>query len=371
MAPSKPTNFKTYEAMSRLIAALLAAHPELKPNYREIAKCYGGTQTASALEHRFRPLRAAAQALRIMVDKGQDPAEIEDVMAKNAVDIATHFGGSTPDGLQFQFRQIKANAEALKNAVKNGEDPIEAFTNSNGAPKNASNATPGNRKRGRPAADPTTPKSKGGGSGAVATPSRTKSIRKTTKAVQYKEEDEEEDDEQSPVDYSELDLSPIKQPKKIKTTPAKVSKISETTAASASATSSKESAVPASANAGSDEVIFMKEEIVNDDAIATSNTHTNTSSTSNATQPQTSYRTANATLPFGNQIANSYAAKGRTSFGYYGHAGASFYGDYVHDGYQHESHFSDAFQNAQIGHGPTTTTNDFDMEVSDDDHGAI
>ncbi len=29
-----PTNFKTYEAQARLLAAVLAAHPELKLNYR-------------------------------------------------------------------------------------------------------------------------------------------------------------------------------------------------------------------------------------------------------------------------------------------------------------------------------------------------
>jgi hypothetical protein len=29
-----PANFKTYEAQSRLIAAVIAAHPELKLNYK-------------------------------------------------------------------------------------------------------------------------------------------------------------------------------------------------------------------------------------------------------------------------------------------------------------------------------------------------
>ncbi len=29
-----PTNFKTYEAQARLLAAVVAAHPELKLNYK-------------------------------------------------------------------------------------------------------------------------------------------------------------------------------------------------------------------------------------------------------------------------------------------------------------------------------------------------
>lgn len=51
----------------------------------DIAKHYGGTQTASAIEHRFRPLRSAAEAMRIMVKNDQDPALIENVLEKGVV----------------------------------------------------------------------------------------------------------------------------------------------------------------------------------------------------------------------------------------------------------------------------------------------
>ncbi|RBQ85510.1 hypothetical protein VDGD_20816 [Verticillium dahliae] len=34
MAPSSKTNFKTYEAQARLVRAMIAAHPEVKWNYK-------------------------------------------------------------------------------------------------------------------------------------------------------------------------------------------------------------------------------------------------------------------------------------------------------------------------------------------------
>ncbi|KAK4219246.1 hypothetical protein QBC37DRAFT_461761 [Rhypophila decipiens] len=221
-------NFKTYEAQARLLAAVIAAHPDLKLNYKAIAKHYGNSQTAVAIEHRFRPLRAAGEALRVMVKKEMDAELLENILAKNVVEIAEHFGESTADGIQFQFRGVKANAEILKNAVKNSESPVEAFSNSITGGK-ASAATPGKRggKRPRaPAAAPATPTSRlagnANGSGK-GTGHRTKSVRKPAGTPTYKEETE--DDDSLSQDYSELDQSPTKQTKKIKTTPNRITGI--------------------------------------------------------------------------------------------------------------------------------------------------
>ncbi|KAL8392768.1 hypothetical protein RB595_002811 [Gaeumannomyces hyphopodioides] len=70
-----PSNFKTYEAQSRLLAAVLASAPTLKLDFKEIWK---------------------------------------------------HYGESTPQGLEFQFRSIKKDAKALRDAVVNGENPVAA-----------------------------------------------------------------------------------------------------------------------------------------------------------------------------------------------------------------------------------------------------
>jgi len=66
-----PANFRTFESQSRLLAAVVASHPGLKLDFKEIAK---------------------------------------------------HFGDSTPGGIEFQFRNIKKEAKALKDAVANGDD---------------------------------------------------------------------------------------------------------------------------------------------------------------------------------------------------------------------------------------------------------
>ncbi|KAM7204349.1 hypothetical protein V8F33_001651 [Rhypophila sp. PSN 637] len=222
-------NFKTYEAQARLLAAVIAAHPDLKPNYKAIAKHYGNSQTAVAIEHRFRPLRAAGEALRVMVEKELDPELLENILVKNVVEIAEHFGESTADGIQFQFRGVKANAEALKTAVKNQESPVDAFNNANSGGK-ASAATPGKRggKRARAPATvaPATPTSRAAGNSngsGRGTGPRTKSARKPAATPNYKEETEEDDS--SPQDYSELDQSPTKQTKKVKTTPNRITGI--------------------------------------------------------------------------------------------------------------------------------------------------
>ncbi|CRK38863.1 hypothetical protein BN1723_015426, partial [Verticillium longisporum] len=50
MAPSSKTNFKTYEAQARLVRAMIAAHPEVKWNYKVIVDLFGSDMTEFALE---------------------------------------------------------------------------------------------------------------------------------------------------------------------------------------------------------------------------------------------------------------------------------------------------------------------------------
>ncbi|CRK35591.1 hypothetical protein BN1708_001237 [Verticillium longisporum] len=44
MAPSSKTNFKTYEAQARLVRAMIAAHPEVKWNYKACCDSLLGIQ---------------------------------------------------------------------------------------------------------------------------------------------------------------------------------------------------------------------------------------------------------------------------------------------------------------------------------------
>lgn len=94
-----PANFRTYEAQSRLLTAVIAAHPGLKLNFKgkskstvslflsffcfcwlgsdtkpEISRHYGSDWTESGIEHYFRPIKKNAKAVQQMVDRNEDPA---------------------------------------------------------------------------------------------------------------------------------------------------------------------------------------------------------------------------------------------------------------------------------------------------------
>ncbi|KJK84932.1 hypothetical protein H633G_11244, partial [Metarhizium anisopliae BRIP 53284] len=130
MAPTNSkANYKTYEAQARMVRAIVAAHPDVKWNYKEIAACYGSDMTEHALNHRFRRLRAQALIIREGRPQGFDMKHlsVEDNMptAQDAVDktnIAKYFGQSTADGIQFQFRGIKKDADQLRQTHSSGGD---------------------------------------------------------------------------------------------------------------------------------------------------------------------------------------------------------------------------------------------------------
>ncbi|CAH0053384.1 unnamed protein product [Clonostachys solani] len=128
MAPQAKANYKSYEAQARLIRAIVAAHPEIKWNYKEIVASFGSDMTEDALNHRFRRLRAEAVIIRHGRDAGFDMKHLslEDLPKTQATveknNISQYFGQSTPDGIQFQFRTIKKDADHLRKVKAAGGD---------------------------------------------------------------------------------------------------------------------------------------------------------------------------------------------------------------------------------------------------------
>ncbi|RYC60959.1 hypothetical protein CHU98_g5262, partial [Xylaria longipes] len=185
--PKGKTNFKTYEASTRLLAAVIAtAGPKL--DYNEIARhvgggvgvdainhrfrpikqlakmqaacvkkgtdpgelptdkgalaeVFGGGATAAGLEHRMRPIKQLAKLQLAYRDKGKDPAEL----SVEKGEIQKLFGESTPSGIEWQFRDIKNLGKAQQEAVKKGNNPATLLVP--GTPS-------AGRGRGRPASTP-------------------------------------------------------------------------------------------------------------------------------------------------------------------------------------------------------------------------
>ncbi|KAL1881852.1 hypothetical protein Daus18300_000905 [Diaporthe australafricana] len=97
-------NFKNEQSQRRLLTAVIAAHPELKLNFKAIAKHFGPEDWGECgIEHFFRPLKKDALVVRDKVKRGEAAKDFYD----NKAD-------STPDGIQWQFRQIKRDAEAMR-----------------------------------------------------------------------------------------------------------------------------------------------------------------------------------------------------------------------------------------------------------------
>ncbi|KAL2290459.1 hypothetical protein FJTKL_15555 [Diaporthe vaccinii] len=65
-------NFKTEESQRRLLTSVIAAHPELKLNFKAICEHYGPEDWGKdGIEHFFRPLKKDAADVRKMVKNGQ------------------------------------------------------------------------------------------------------------------------------------------------------------------------------------------------------------------------------------------------------------------------------------------------------------
>ncbi|KAL7797520.1 hypothetical protein V8C37DRAFT_399683 [Trichoderma ceciliae] len=204
---SSKANYKTYEAQARMVRAIVAAHPEVKWNYKEIAACYGSDMTEHALNHRFRRLRAQSVIVREGRSQGFDIKDLRqdgDLPAtKEAVEknnIAKYFGQSTADGIQFQFRGIKKDADLLRKVESDGGDVAKCLSLGSGVGNLTS--TP---------SKPTAARATGSRSG-TSTGTGRKRARKID-IIKRSSSDEEEDDIPDIENWSDHEDTPTKKPK--------------------------------------------------------------------------------------------------------------------------------------------------------------
>ncbi|KAI0457998.1 hypothetical protein F5B21DRAFT_520487 [Xylaria acuta] len=154
--PKGKTNFKTYEASTRLLAAVIAT-TGVKLDYNEIAKHVGGGVGVDAINHRFRPIKQLAKMQTACVKKGGDPGELPTDKGGNTPNsylstrsphvvsyivfslpgfhqvqpppLAENFGGgATAVGLQHRLRPVVQLAKLQLDCRTKGKDPGELPT---------------------------------------------------------------------------------------------------------------------------------------------------------------------------------------------------------------------------------------------------
>ncbi|KAL2676761.1 hypothetical protein Neosp_010526 [[Neocosmospora] mangrovei] len=231
MAPANSkANYKTYEAQARMVRAIVAAHPEVKWNYKEIVACYGSDMTEHALNHRFRRVRAQASIISEGRARGLDIKELstdENILpaTQGAIDknnIAKYFGQSTADGIQFQFRTIKKDAEALRQTANDGGDVANCLNLGVG-----SNLAPGTPSKPTPSRSQPGSRSGKGAKRKVAVAPVSSPIKRSLS------DDEGEDDE---LNFDEMDVTPSKRVKTTGRGPARGTTPSRSAAVKAAAT---------------------------------------------------------------------------------------------------------------------------------------
>ncbi|KAL6891018.1 hypothetical protein HDV57DRAFT_513488 [Trichoderma longibrachiatum] len=207
-AASSKANYKTYEAQARMVRAIVAAHPEVKWNYKEIVACYGSDMSEHALNHRFRRLRAQAVIIREGRKEGFDMKDIipdgdlpvtQEAVEKN--NIAKYFGESTPDGIGFQFRGIKKDAETLRKVESEGGDVANCLNLGSARGSGSVMSTP---------SKPTAFRSAGSRSG---TGTGRKRARKTDLIKRSESDEEDDDDVLDGHNWSEHEDTPTKKPR--------------------------------------------------------------------------------------------------------------------------------------------------------------
>ncbi|RSM10977.1 hypothetical protein CEP52_003229 [Fusarium oligoseptatum] len=231
MAPANSkANYKTYEAQARMVRAIVAAHPEVKWNYKEIVACYGSDMTEHALNHRFRRVRAQASIISEARARKLDIKELstdENILpsTQGAIDknnIAKYFGQSTADGIQFQFRTIKKDAEALRQTANDGGDVANCLNLGVG-----SNLAPGTPSKPTPTRSQPGSRSGKGAKRKVAVAPVSSPIKRSLS------DDENEDDE---INFDEMDVTPSKRAKTTGRGPARGTTPSRSAAVKAAAT---------------------------------------------------------------------------------------------------------------------------------------
>ncbi|KAH8664103.1 hypothetical protein BX600DRAFT_512171 [Xylariales sp. PMI_506] len=177
-----PTNFRTYEAQSRLLAAVVAT-TGARLDFRAIAAHIGSDATPSSVDHRLRPIKQLAKLQAQCVREGKDPSDLP----IEKTEIQKLFGESTPAGLEFHFREVKATGKAQKAAVEKGEDPTKVPLGGQAKRAGSAPSTPASRKRAAP-----------------IKPSASKStVRRSTKKLKA---EQIEDLDSADEDYERLDV---------------------------------------------------------------------------------------------------------------------------------------------------------------------
>ncbi|KAI1763020.1 hypothetical protein GGR53DRAFT_391111 [Hypoxylon sp. FL1150] len=145
-APTNKTNFKTYEASTRLLAAVIATNQgKIRLDFKELASLVGGGTTASAVDHRLRPIKHLAKLQLSVREQNKDPGDLP----VEGSEIQKLFGESTAGGLEWQFRDIKALGRRQQEAVDQGKNPAElkVETPSRGRASKANSSGGTKRKR--------------------------------------------------------------------------------------------------------------------------------------------------------------------------------------------------------------------------------
>ncbi|POS77902.1 polarity defective-2 [Diaporthe helianthi] len=164
-------NFKTPDAQRRLLTAVIAAHPDLKLNFKAIAQHFGPDDwSKDGIEHFFRPLKKDALVVRAMVKSGQPAKEFFDNKA-------------------WQFRGIKRDAEAMRQ----GKGAAAGTGSGSSVP-----ATPKGRKRVATSAPST-------GKSTATKRARASASKPAAAAAVITVDDDGEDDEDNPLPPIPLD----------------------------------------------------------------------------------------------------------------------------------------------------------------------
>ncbi|OTA87674.1 hypothetical protein M434DRAFT_15376 [Hypoxylon sp. CO27-5] len=123
MAPAQnKTNFKTYEASTRLLAAVLATiNGKVKLDFKDLAALMGGGTTGSAVDHRLRPVKQLGKMQVACRDAGKDPGELP----VETGEIQKLFGESTAGGIEWQFRELKTLGRLQQEALDEGKNPAD------------------------------------------------------------------------------------------------------------------------------------------------------------------------------------------------------------------------------------------------------
>ncbi|KAH0610770.1 uncharacterized protein H6S33_011197 [Morchella sextelata] len=119
----------TAEKYQRLLAATIAAHPEIKINYNHVAAMFGEGATYDSIETRFRNVKKEAKILQAEIDSGSRPAVAPPTPRKRK--LANGGAPSTPRKIGGEGRARKMAAiekTPVKQESIQEEDSIVAWS---------------------------------------------------------------------------------------------------------------------------------------------------------------------------------------------------------------------------------------------------